>query len=99
MDAVRSGERVVKEGTYLYDGCVECDIRIVHSPIRYGTGDDEDPPEIREDVDIDTYYVWYGSTTERGRFHAGSRGFPSVAEAMAGVKSAPGIGRTVRWRE
>ena len=39
MNPLRPSETVVKEGTYLYDEIVECDRRIVHSPVRYGTGD------------------------------------------------------------
>ncbi len=85
------------QGTYLYDGTVECDVRIVRSPIRYGTGDYEDPPEIETDVEADTFYVWYGSTTARGVYSSGGGGYASIAEAIASVETAPGIGSTVRW--
>jgi hypothetical protein len=85
------------EGTYLYDGTVECDLRIVHSPVRYGSGDLEDPPEIENNVAVDTYYVWYGSTTARGVYNSGGGGYPSLADAVASVEAAADIGRTVRW--
>lgn len=98
MSGPHPDESIVVEGTFLYDGEVECDVCIAYSPIRYGSGDYEDPPEIADDLAHDTYYVWYGSTIERGVFSAGGGGFPSIAEAKASVEAAPGIGHTVRWK-
>jgi [ribosomal protein S5]-alanine N-acetyltransferase len=95
VDAER--DRVVKTGTYLYGGSVLCDVRIVCSEFRYGTGDFGDPEEIRDDRFIDTFYLQYGSTTERGRFNAGGAGFASIDEAIAAAEAAPGIGSTVMW--
>ncbi|MBA4015699.1 MAG: hypothetical protein C0483_00780 [Pirellula sp.] len=95
---LQPNQRIVAEGTFRYDGTVECDIRIVYGPIRLGTGDDEVPPEIGDEVACDTYYVWYGSTIERGRFNAGGGAYPSLAEAKAAAEQAPGIGTTVRWK-
>ena len=98
MADLSPNETVVKEGTFLYDGKIQCDVRIIHSPVRYGSGDYEDPPDIQNDVDQDTYYIQYGSTTERGVFNAGGGAYGSLADAIAGVEGAPGIGGTVRWR-
>ena len=99
MSPLAPNETLVKEGTFLYDGIVVCDVLIVHSPIRYGSGDHEDPPEIYNDLERDTFYIYYGSTTERGRYNAGGGGYPSLEEAMAGAVYAPGIGRSVTWKE
>lgn len=98
MTSLAPNETVIKEGTFFYDGSIECDVRIVHSPIRYGSGDYEDPPELENDFQRDTFYVQYGSTTERGIFSAGSGGYPSLREAVVGAESAPGIGSTIRWK-
>ena len=98
MADLSSDQTVVKEGTFLYDGTIECDVRIVHSPVRYGSGDHEDPPDIQNDSEQDTYYVQYGSTTDRGVLNAGGGGYSSLADAIAGVEAAPGVGGTVRWR-
>lgn len=87
---------VVRTGTFLYDGQVECDIRIVFRRIRYGSGDYEDPPELQNDIEQDTYYIEYGSTTERGVFNAGGGGYPSLNAAMAAASAAPAIGKTVK---
>lgn len=88
---------VVKKGTYIYDSSVECDLCIIYSHIRYGSGDYEDPSDIADDIEVDTYYLYFGSTTERGKFNAGGGGYPSLSEAMVAAENAPGIGRTVRW--
>ena len=68
-------------------------------PIRFGTGDHEDPPEISDDVVQDTFYIQYGSTTARGVFNAGGGGFSSLSAAVAHVEAMPGFGQTVSWTE
>ena len=92
-------ESVVQAGTFLYDNAVVCDLRIVLSPVRFGTGDCEDPPEICDDAVQDTFYIEYGSTTQRGVFNAGGGGFTTLSAAVAHVEAMPGIGQTVRWTE
>jgi hypothetical protein len=93
------GESVVQAGTFLYDGQVLCDLRIVLSPVRHGTGDYKDPPGVSDDVDRDTFYIQYGSTTSRGVFKAGGGGFPTLSAAVVHVESMPGFGNSVRWIE
>lgn len=88
---------IVAKGTFLYDDTVECDVCITLSPVRYGSGDYEDPPEWRDDVVVDTYMVWFGSTTQRDVYKAGGGGYPSLAEAKEDVERRPGIGKSVRW--
>ena len=97
MAALPSPESIVKVGTFLYDNSVLCDVCVSFSRVRFGTGDYEDPPEIGEDVVKGTYYVFFGSTTERGRYTAGGGGYPSLAEAIANVEARPGFGKTVEW--
>jgi hypothetical protein len=89
-------EKIVAAGTFVY-GDTECELRVVLSPVRYGSGDYEDDPEIAGDFVADTYYVQYGSVTQKGIFNAGGGGYPSLAEARAAAESAPGIGLTIRW--
>ncbi len=92
-----STDLVVMEETFLYDGTVVCDLRIVQRPIRFGTGDCEDPPEFRDDLVQDTFYIEYGSTTRRGVFNAGGGAPPSLLAAMAHAEAAPGFGSTIVW--
>jgi hypothetical protein len=98
MDTLQPGQIIVQEGTYLYAGAVECEIRIVFSPIRYGTGDYEDQPDVANDIECSAYYVQYGSTTQRAVFNSGGASYLSLAEAIASAEATPGIGNTVRWR-
>jgi hypothetical protein len=98
MQQLSPGESVVREGIFTSSGQIECRVRIIHSPVHYGTGDLEDPPDVANDIAQDTFYIWYGSTTERDCFNAGGGGYPSLGEAMAAAESAPGIGHTVRWK-
>lgn len=92
-------EEVAKTGTFLYDGSIACDIRIVRSPICYGSGDYEDPPKIADDQLHETFYVQYGSTTERGIYTAGGGGYATLFDAMAAAERAPGFGKTIRWND
>ncbi len=96
MSPLNPNEKIVATGTFLYAG-TECDLHIVFSPVRYGSGDSADEPEIANDSVADTYYVQYGSTTQRGIFNAGGGSYPSLAEARSAAEAAPGIGPTVRW--
>lgn len=88
---------IIKTGTFLYSGQTTCDIRIIFSHIRYGTGDHEDPEEICNDIERDAYYIQYGSTTERGIYNAGSSAFDSLEEALSAAHAIPGIGATILW--
>lgn len=98
MSDLQPGAIIVKQGTLLYDRTVECDIRIAQSPICYGTGDYEDPPEIQNDVERPTFYIQYGSTTQRDSYNTDGGGYPSLAEAVAATEAQPGTGKTIRWR-
>jgi hypothetical protein len=99
MSDLNAFETVVREGTFLYEGKVECDVRVVCSAVRYGSGDHEDPPEIADDLTRDTYYIQYGSITPRGRFNSVSGPFSTLAEAVAGAEAAPGVGASIRWND
>jgi len=47
----------VRSGFWLCDGTLRLPIRIVQSPVRHGTGDHEDPPDISDDVEADCFYL------------------------------------------
>jgi hypothetical protein len=90
---------VAKRGAFLYDGAIECDVRIVCSPVHFGTGDHEDPSDVRDDQDVVTFYVEYGSTSERGVFTAGGGGYPSLTAAVAAAEAALGSAASVKWHD
>lgn len=91
--------KVVKKGIFLYDDLVECDIQIVFSNVRYGSGDYEDPEEIANDIEQSTFYIQLGSTTQRGVFNAGGGCFPSLEQAIRRAENLPGIGKSIKWLE
>lgn len=99
MACLPSSANIVKSGTFLYDGSVVCDVCIAYSPVRFGTGDCEDSPDVADDAEMDSYYVWFGSTTERGRYTAGGGAYSSLAEATAKVEQHPSFGSSVKWSE
>lgn len=94
---LHAGEEVVKNGTFLFDGTVTCDVRIVRSQMRLGSGDWQDPPELADDQYGEFFYIQYGSTTARGQFNAAGGGGATLQEAIATAESAPGFGNTIRW--
>jgi hypothetical protein len=96
---LRPDEEVVKTGTFLYDGEVTCDIRIVRSPVCYGSGDYEDPLEIANDHERETFYIEYGSITQGGHYNVGGGAYPTLSKAMNAAEAAPGIGSSVRWHD
>lgn len=69
----------VRSGYWLYDGTVRLPVRIVQSQLRYGTGDYEDEPQVREDVVGKCFYLVY--TTLDGHETHGSC-FDSVEAAI-----------------
>jgi len=78
---------VVKQGTWLYADEVICDIRILKRGWRYGTGDYEDPPAVREERKGEFYYIEFGSTVKRGEYASGGC-HESLAEALNAAESA-----------
>jgi len=94
---LKAGETIAKTGCFTYAGKITCDLRIIRSAIRYGSGDHDDPPELADDQAVETFYVEYGSTTERGTFNARSSPHDSLDEAIDAAEAAPGIGDSVRW--
>ncbi|OJV62808.1 MAG: hypothetical protein BGO41_09320 [Clostridiales bacterium 38-18] len=76
--------KTVLEGTWKYDNAKLCNLRIVKENTIYGTGDYEDPPEIREDIELECYYVEYESMVEKNRYCTRSQAYMSVADAIKG---------------
>lgn len=97
MEQFQSAETIVKEGIFLYDGIVECNIRVVQSPIRYGTGDYDDEPAISNDMRVDTFYILYGSTTEKNKYNAKGGPYDSLCEAIFAAENSAGFGKSIRW--
>ena len=86
---------IVKRGVWLYDGSVPVAIRIVRGDTYFGSGDYEDPPEIQDDREVETFVVWYESAGEPGRFCNGSAQFFSLCDAVEWVEQT--FRGTLKW--
>jgi len=80
-------EAVVKRGTFLYGGTWRCAVEIIQTDFRPGTGDYEDPEEIREDTHGVFFEIRYASAGPR-QFSSGVVGLENLAAAVAHVESA-----------
>ena len=50
---------LLRTGTWLYDGTVPSRVEVWLRPVKYGTGDYEDPPEIEDDQYGKFYEVYF----------------------------------------
>ncbi|MCT4619102.1 MAG: hypothetical protein N4A62_06910 [Marinisporobacter sp.] len=73
---------IVMDGTWVYDGSVTCNLWIVKCHILYGSGDYKDPPEIRDDKEIECYYIEFESMIERGKVSSVRGAFLTLSDAM-----------------
>lgn len=86
--------KVVREGRWMYAGSVEVAVRLRESEVRYGSGDHEDPPDLRDDIHVRCFYVdWDGAGTARSSSVTG----PFETELEAEEFAAKQSGGTVRW--
>jgi hypothetical protein len=90
-------QECVRTGTWLYDETVPCTVRICQRTLRPGSGDADDPAEIREDQLGRWFEIEYFSPTEPARVLAGGGYFADLEAAVAAVNVA--THGTVRWED
>lgn len=91
---------IVQEGAWLYDGQVPTGVRVVHCNVRYGTGDWQDPPEIRNDVSGAGFDVQWASPTSPSTYSAhASAVFPTLADAIAYAEGTAWVAGTLKWSQ
>ena len=85
-----SGEdwEVVKQGTWLYENGIVCELRILRHGWNYGSGDYEDEENIREDQEGEFYYIEYGSPRGTIEYKTSFGGYKSLEEAMTAAALA-----------
>ena len=84
---------ILKHGTWLYAKHVPCTVRILHGDIIYGSGDYEDPPDLREDRPCECFYIVYQYQGDNCPSHGGV--FLTLAEAVAKVEGV--VGESLCW--
>lgn len=87
--------RLVKRGTFHYDGNVRCAVEIWKTDFRPGSGDHEDPEDVREDAHGIFFEVRY-ALPGQNRTTAGGGWYDSLQAAIAAVESAT---RGVQWSD
>lgn len=89
---------ISREGTWLYDGQIPTGVRVVACATRWGSGDDEDPPDIRDDVDVPGFDVLWATPTSPFEFSSyASAVFLTLEEAIAHVEDAAWTQGTLKW--
>ncbi|HZN69580.1 MAG TPA: hypothetical protein VFB66_30170 [Tepidisphaeraceae bacterium] len=84
----------VRAGTWRYDGTVPCRVRVIKCTYFLGSGDVEDPPEVRDDRDAECYYVRYSPPI--GPFRDTTAGpYFSLDEALRDAERV--LGDAVQW--
>jgi hypothetical protein len=88
----------VRSGVWLYGGTVPTGVRIVESPIAFGTGDYEDEPAERDDRNVKCFYVEWAVAGTVSEWHSVMHGpHESLAEAEAYVTKQSS--ETVVWQQ
>ncbi|HEX8057027.1 MAG TPA: hypothetical protein VF481_10215 [Novosphingobium sp.] len=82
MDEEKS--ELILSGSYLYDNTLRLSVRIERRPIRYGSGDWGDYPEIRDDAEIPTYVAWFETADGTPKWVGGGQ-FSTLEEAKEQV--------------
>jgi hypothetical protein len=88
----RSSDRVVKRGSFLYDGAVRCGVEIVQTDFRPGCADSEAPEDDAYGEFYEVRYSSPGSQTGGG----GGGWHDSLAEAVRVVESKV---RDIQWED
>jgi hypothetical protein len=91
----RPTDSLVKRGTFLYNGSVSCAVEIWQTDLRPGSGDCEDPDQIREDAHGTFFEIRYASPGQ-GRTAAGGGWCDSLQAAISAVESAT---TGVQWND
>lgn len=86
MASPDTDEKLVAVGKWLYDDTIECVVQIVQRNIAYGSGDYEDPVEIREDREGVFYYLKFFNPANPGRHSSEAGAFDSIELAKIDAK-------------
>lgn len=79
-------EEFVAVGKWLYDGTTEYVVQIVQRNKAYGSGDYQDPIEVREDREGTFYYLKFFSPARPERHSSESGAYDSIELAKEGAK-------------
>lgn len=87
---------IVREGSWLYAGCTPTGVRIRATVARYGTGDYQDPPGVREDAEAPGFAIEWERAGGGGWDGGSSTQYASIEDALVPVAEA--TSGTVVWK-
>ena len=79
-------EELVAVGRWLYDGTAESVVHIVKRNWAFGSGDYEDPPDVREDREGTFYYLKFFNPARPERHSSESGAYDSIRLAKEAAK-------------
>jgi hypothetical protein len=85
----------IRVGEWLYDGRISLAVRLFKGDTWWGSGDEEDPPEVRDDRAIECYYLQLQAAGE-DRFGS-NRGFLTLDDVESFGRDQ--LGSSLRWYE
>jgi len=86
---------VVKRGRWLYTGSRVLQVRVVRRERWYGTGDDEDAREQRDDRDVECFGVLFETADGSDPRFAGGGQYLTVESAIRAAEAL--VGDTLEW--
>lgn len=94
---MRAAGEVVLVGTWRYDGAVPSRVIVRASDVAFGSGDHEDPDDLREDRTTSCFYVGWYHPTDPNRVVSESGPFTTLREAILSVAAASH--GSIEWSE
>lgn len=94
MDMEQLGP-IAREGTWLYGETVRIGVRIRATTMRYGSGDYEDPPDVRDDRPSPGFSIEWQRAGGGGWDGGFSTAYDTLDEALSAVAAA--TNGTVQW--
>jgi hypothetical protein len=83
---------IVREGVWMYEGSVPVAIRVLRSSETWGSGDYEDEESIRENQQVQCFFLAYEMAGAPGNFCNLVPNLPTLEDAMAYAQQRmPGI--------
>ena len=85
----------VRHGHWLYADGVQCAVRIARRDVWLGSGDDEDPPEVAEDREVECYELEF-HTPAGAPAWVGGGVYATLEEAEESARRL--LGESLQWQ-
>ncbi len=86
---------IVVSGTWLYGNSIRSRVRIIKWHIIYGSGDYEDPVDIRNDREVDCYYIQFESLAQKESYNGYNGVALTISDAI--IEAEKLAGQKIAW--